>query len=158
MTNVNVTILVPGNTVKSMADELADGSVANAVEAAKAAYTGVDSDGNVPVVEYTEDFDNAVTEAVALADKTDGPDLIVIVTDFECNDRAAAVNGLKNSDDMFVLVPVSNQGYDEAWAAELDDDAAGDNNVDVVSPSDLSNPDVARAEVNTWLRKVGANA
>jgi hypothetical protein len=157
MTNVNVTILVPGQTVESMRDELADGKVAAAVEAIKAAYTGVDSDKIVPVVEYTEDFDNAVTEAVALANKTDGPDLLVIVTDFVCDDPAAA-NGLKNSDDMFVLVPVSNQGYDEAWASELDDDAAGDNNVDVVAVSDLSNPDVALAEVNTWLQKVGASA
>lgn len=155
----NVAIFVPGPSVKSMEDELADGSVAKAVEAALAAYTGVDTDGDVPTREYSEDFDNAVTEAIAYAGKTDGPDLLVIVTDLECDDPATAERLLSSlTDDMVVIVPVSNQGYNQAWADKLDDDAAGPNCVDVVTVDGLADSSVALAEVGPFLERSGVNA
>ncbi len=155
-TKVNVTILAPDSSVKSMQDELRDGSVQAAIEAARAAYVGVDSDGNVPVVTYDEDFDNGVDVAVQTAAKTDGPDIVVIITDLESNDRAKAERLLAGSDDMFVLVPVSNQGYDESWAARLDADDEGPNNVDVIDVNGLRDPKVAMAEVGPFLDRVAA--
>ena len=151
----NVTIFVPNSSVATMQDELANKSVEKAVAAAIEAYTPVDSDQQVPVVEYSGDFDDAVELAVQHAAGTDGADILVIITDFESDDRAKAERLLEQSDDMFVLVPVSNQGYDTDWAAKLDNDAAGDNNVDVVTVENLSDPSVALAEVNTWLATAG---
>lgn len=153
---VNVTILAPDHSVTSMQDELQDGSVQTAIEAARAAYVGVDSDGNVPVVTYDEDFDNGIAVAVETAAKTDGPDIVVIITDLVSNDRAKAERLLAGSDDMFVIVPVSNQGYDAAWAAKLDADEEGPNNVDVIDVAGLSDPKVALAEVGPFLDRVAA--
>jgi hypothetical protein len=154
--NVNVTILAPDHSVKSMLDELQDGSVQAAIEAARAAYIGVDSDGNVPVVTYDEDFDNGVEVAVRTAAQTDGPDIIVLITDLVSNDREKAERLLAGSDDMFVIVPVSNQGYDEAWADKLDADEEGPNGVDVINVAGLRDPKVAMAEVGPFLDRVAA--
>jgi|GEM_PF-2417727 len=151
---VNVSVFVPDNTVTSMSDELADGSVQRAVDTAKAAYLSVDSDGQIPVQTYDEDFDNAVEAATKYAETTDGADLIVIVTDLESNDRAKAERLLRGSDDMFVIVPVSNQGYDQAWADKLDADQEGPNNVDVIDPEELTDNATAMAEVGPWLNRV----
>jgi 2-phospho-L-lactate guanylyltransferase (CobY/MobA/RfbA family) len=148
---VNVSIFVPNGSVASMQDEVQDGSVQAAVKAATAAYLGVDSDRDIPVREYDEDFDNAIAAATKYADTTEGVDVIVVITDLVCDDPARAERLLKESGDMFVIVPVSNQGYDETWAAKLDNDAAGPNNVDVISVADLANPQIAMAEVGPFL-------
>lgn len=158
MSNVNVSVWIPGATVESMQDELQDNKVRQAVDAVLAAYKGLDSDGDVPVKEYTEDFDNAVEESLAYANTTPGADLVVIVTDLKCNDPAKAeklLSQVKANGDMVVIVPVSNDGYDETWAAKLDaDTASGSNHIDVVEVSDLSDPAVALDEVRQFLATV----
>jgi flavin-binding protein dodecin len=152
----NVVVFAPNSTVSSMQDEIADGSVDRAIAAAVAAYVGVDSNGQVPVERYSNDFDDAVAEAVEYAAGTPGSDIVVIITDLVSNDRPRAERLLADSDDMFVLVPVSNQGYDEAWAERLDKDADGPNNVDVVTVADLANPSVAMAEVGPFLARTAS--
>lgn len=150
---VNVTVLQPGATVTTMQDELQDGSVANAVQAAIAAYRGIDSDGDVPVVNYDEDFDDAVAKAVEIAGKTDGDDLLVIISDLECNDPNRAERLLADLDgDFVVIVPVSNQGYNQAWAQRLDDDSPAADKIDVITVEGLSNRETAFAEVDAWLK------
>lgn len=157
-TKANVTVFVPDSSVATMADEVANGTVDKALAAAKAAYLGVDSDDQVEVRTYPSDLDDAIETASKYAATTDGADILVILTDFECNDPEKAKRLVRESDDMFVLVLVSDQPHNQALADELDDDAAGDNNVDVVPWEQLSNPDVALAEVTPWLQQVGANA
>jgi len=150
---VNVTVLVPDATVKSMADEIADGSVDRAIEAAIAAYKGVDSDGQIPTKPYDEDFDNAVAVAQSVANGTEGADLLVIVTDLETNDRARAerlLDELAASGDFVSIVTVSNQGIDTAWAKKLDDEIAGYKSVDVLDVDGLKVPAVALAEAGPW--------
>lgn len=155
---VNVSIWIPGSNVASMQDEIADGKVQAAVDAALKAYKPIDSDGDVPVKTYTEDFDNAVEESLAYAGTTPGADLVVIISDLESNDRAKAERLLaqvKANGDMVVVVPVSNQGYDEDWATKLDADTpAGSNHVDFVTVEELADPAVALAEVKQFLATV----
>lgn len=153
MSLVNVTVLKPGPTVSSMTDEVADGKVAAAVDAAKAAYLPADSDGKVEVVDYPEDFDDAVAKAIEVAKGTNGRDLLVIVTDLECNDPARAESLLTDElgDDFVVIVPVSNQGYNKSWATKLDDDLSTSNQIDVVTVEGLGNRSTAFAEVDAWL-------
>lgn len=153
MRKVNVTVLVPDATVRSMADEIADGSVRSTLEAAKAVYAEIDSDGIVEVAEYDEDCDNAVAKAIQVAEGTTGRDLVVVLTDFQSNDRARAEQLLtgKIGDDMIVFVPVSNQGYDETWADRLDNGLPTSNRIDVVTVDGLGNRDTAFAKVGPWL-------
>jgi hypothetical protein len=145
----NVAVFVPDRSVSTMTDEIDAGLVQKATEWAVKRYRGVDSDGNVPVLDYSNDFDDAIVAAEQYAQGTDGLDVLVIVTDFQCDDPERAVRTVRRSDNMFVLVPCSQQGYDEEYAKRLDADNEGDNNVDVV-PVD-SDAAVALTEVNPWL-------
>lgn len=151
MKSISVSVFVPGSTVPSMQDEIQDGKVTAAVEAAKKAYMSFDSDGQIPVIEYTEDFDNAVAEALAYADKTPGVDLIVIVTNFVCDQPRRADSLLAElKDDFVVLVPVSNKGYNETWANMLDNASPAADKIDVITVDGLSDPSIARDEVGPW--------
>ena len=157
-----VIVLRPDATVKTMADEVADGSVDEAVKAAVAAYRGIDSDGNVEVVSYDEDCDNAVAKAVSLA--TEDSCLLVIITDFQGNDLDSAertLAGLRNSDDFVVFVAVSNQGYNHVWAKQLDEDSPSADRIDVVDTAGLRDPveEVERIGVaRSWAEIEGADA
>ena len=155
-TKLNVAVFIPGNGVPSMRDEIKDGSVQRVADAALTAYRGLDSDNDVPVLTYSGDLDDAIVEAERYANGTQGRDLIVIVTDFESDDHAKAVRTLRGSDNMFVLGRCSNQPVDEAFAAELDADYEGPNNVDVVTVADLANPSVAMAEVGPFLARTAS--
>jgi hypothetical protein len=154
----NVAVFVPNGSVSTMTDEIADGKVSEAAQAALKAYRGVDSDNNVPVLEYSGDFDDAVVAAEQYAQGTDGLDILVLVTDLECDDPRRAVRTVRDSDNMFVIVPCSNQGYNRQFADELDADHEGDNNVDVVQVRDLGDPAVALKEVTPWLESQRASA
>ncbi len=153
---LNVVVFVPDSTVASMQDELSDGSVDTATRAALAAYRALDSDGNVPVEKYSGDLDDAIVKAEQYADRTDGADLVVIITDFVSDDHGQAVRTLRGSDNMFVLVECSNQPVDRTFADELDADDQGDNNVDVITVAGLADPQVAMAEVQPYLDRVAA--
>lgn len=149
MGTVNVEVLVPDSSVASMQDEIADNSVQTAVEAAQRAYASV-ATSSVQVVSYDEDFDNGLAVANDYADATEGPDVRVIISDLECNEPERAEQLLNDSDDVTVVVVVSNQGYDTAWAKRLN----SMNNVHVVSVADLANPAIAMAKVGPFLEHV----
>lgn len=156
-TKLNVAIFVPGNGVPSMRDEIKNGSVQRVADAALTAYRGLDSDNDVPVLTYSGgDLDDAIVEAERYANGTQGRDLIVIVTDFESDDHAKAVRTLRGSDNMFVLGRCSNQPVDEAFAAELDADHEGPNNVDVIDEAGFADRSVAMAEVGPFLARTAS--
>ena len=156
-TNVAVSIIVPGTANTSMSDEIADGSVAAAVEAAKLAFGPYDSDGDIPVITSGgSDFDDALKDAVAYAVSTDGDDLLVFITDGEADDPAGAeeaIRQLVNDGNFVVIVVVNNQEVNTAWLDELDGDAntpeGETNGVDVFYGLDELGE--AGREVGIWL-------
>lgn len=153
---VNVTVWAPGKTVPTMQDELDDGNVQRAVDAAIAAYLPIDSDGSVPVMYYDSDFDNAVVAATDYAKGTKGRDLLVIISDLVCGQPRVVEQRfaqLSSTDDLVIVVPVSNQGHNEKWAKQLDDEGPGAANVDVITVEGLADRTTAYAEVDPWLNK-----
>lgn len=148
-TDVRVIVLEPDGSVSTMADEVADQSVRAAREAAVEAYKPLDSDGHVEVVQYDEDFDNAVDKATTLV--TEDKCLVVIVTDLQGNDLDRAERQLASLDDDFiVLVPVSNQGYNRVWADQLDNKSPKADQIDVITVEGLRDRATAYAEVGPW--------
>lgn len=155
MAGLNVTVFAPDSTVSSMADEVADGSVERAAQAAVAAFTSIDTDGKIPTVTYGSDFDDAIAIALQAAEDTDGADLVVVITDLNCNQPERAeqlLTELAEAGNFVLIVPVSNQGYNKTWAEKLDNEHPGATQIDVVTADDLGNPEIAMAEVRAWAR------
>jgi len=158
MTNVNVVIAIPNKSVSSMVDEIEGGQVASFVDAAQTSVVAqLDTDGNVPVVEYSGDLDDALAELVSKHNEA-GATVFVVATDYVSDDHAKAIEVTrKNPNTFFLLTEVSNQPVDGAFRDELDADEAGDNNVDTITVGDLSNASVALKELTPHLKRVGAN-
>lgn len=149
----NVAILRPSTNVSSLSDELQDGQVQQAVDAALAAYKGLDSDGDVPVVEYDTDLAGALRKATEVANASKGNDLLVVVSDGVTSDRDAVrkqIDALVADDNGVVIVDVNNQRDTDvtAFLEELDNDGKTNkvDRVDVLQVKELPG-----TEVQSWF-------
>lgn len=151
--SVNVVIAIPDNSVESMRDEIADGTVASFVEAArKSVVAKLDTDGDIPVAKYSGDLDDALAQLVA--QYGDGT-VFVVGTDYVSDDHSRAIRITReNPNKFFLLTELSNQGVDGDFKDALDADSEGDNNVDTVNVADLADATVALKELNPHLKRL----
>jgi hypothetical protein len=144
--DIRVFVYGPKPGHPTLDDEVQDGKVAEAVEAVKQAYAELG-----PVVDrtYAGDLDDVARE---VAEEAKGSRILaVVVTDFESDDPQSAVDAFSGLDDDFVvLVKVSNQPVNEAFATRLDDGDGTADKVDVVTVDGLRDRATAYAEVGPW--------
>jgi hypothetical protein len=147
--DIRVVVFRPTDDHPTLADEVEDGKVDEAVAAAKLAYAELDADGDIEDFTYAGDLDDVAREIAREAQGTRV--LAVVVTDFVSDDQQSAVDAFSGLDDDFVvLVKVSNQPVDEAFATRLDDGPGTANKVDVVTVDGLRDRATAYAEVADW--------
>jgi hypothetical protein len=104
--DIRVVVFRPTDDHPTLADEVEDGKVDEAVAAAKLAYAELDADGDIEDFTYAGDLDDVAREIAREAQGTRV--LAVVVTDFVSDDQQSAVDAFSGLDDDFVvLVKVS---------------------------------------------------